>query len=203
MPRTNINYTNTSIYKLCCKNLNISDIYVGHTTNMRKRKWQHKTACNNEKNKKYNYDVYQFIRANGGFDNFDMIEIERFEAIDGNDARKKERYYIETLKATLNITIPTRTCKEWREENKEILYEKAKEKYEKNKESILEKAKEKYEKNKESIIEYQNEYYNNNKENISEKHKEKITCECGSLIRKSDLARHKQSKKHINLIRLG
>jgi hypothetical protein len=90
MPRTNINYSNTSIYKLCCKDIYIIDIYVGHTTDMRRRKWQHKTNCNNEKNKVYNLNVYQFIRNNGGWDNWDMIEIERFEAIDGNDARKKK-----------------------------------------------------------------------------------------------------------------
>ena len=117
---TTSNYvSNTSIYKLCCKNLNIIELYVGHTTDMRRRKNSHKSNCNNEKTKDYNLNVYQFIRNNGGWDNWDMIEIERFEAIDGNDARKKERYYIETLKATLNITIPTQTIKEWHEENKE------------------------------------------------------------------------------------
>jgi hypothetical protein len=119
MPRTKINYSNTIIYKICCKNLNIIELYVGHTTDMRRRKNSHKSNCNNEKTKDYNLNVYQFIRNNGGWDNWDMIEIERFEAIDGNDARKKERYYIETLKATLNITIPTQTIKEWHEENKE------------------------------------------------------------------------------------
>lgn len=189
MPRTNINYTNTSIYKLCCKDLNIIELYVGHTTDMKKRKNHHKTACNNEKDKQHNYDVYKFIRANGGWDNWDMIEIERFEAINGNDARKKERYYIETLKATLNMYIPTQTIKEYREKNREIINEYQNEYYEKNKEKINEKRKKDYKK-----------YYEKNKEKINEKNKEKITCECGCKIRKSDLPRHKRSKKHINLI---
>jgi predicted GIY-YIG superfamily endonuclease len=202
MPKTNINYTNTSIYKLCCKDLNITELYVGHTTDMRKRKWQHKTACNNETDKHHNLNVYQFIRNNGGWDNWDMVEIERFEAIDGNDARKKERYWIEELKATLNITIPTQTKKEYYESHKEIINEKHKNYIKNNFEIIKEYKKEWREENKESILEYHKEWYEKNKEIINENKKEKITCECGSLIRKSDLARHKQSKKHINLIRL-
>ena len=202
MPKTNINYTNTSIYKLCCKDLNITELYIGHTTDMRRRKYQHKSNCNNEKSKRYNLNVYQFIRNNGGWDNWDLIEIERFEAIDGNDAKKKERYYIETLKATLNMYIPTQTHNEYYEKNKEILNEKHKEYIKNNFEIIKEYQKEWREEKKESILEYHKNYYAKNKEIINEKNKEKITCECCSLIRKSDLARHKQSKKHFNLIHL-
>jgi hypothetical protein len=198
MPRTNINYSNTSIYKLCCKDLNITELYVGSTTDMRRRKNQHKTTCNNETSKFYNFKVNQFIRNNGGWDNWDMIEVEKYNAIDGNDAKKRERYYIETLKATLNVIIPTRTYKEWCEENKEIINKKQKEYNEKNKESIREQRKEYHKNNKEKLLEYKKEYRKENKEILLEKQKEKITCECGSLIRKNDLAKHKKTKKHIN-----
>jgi hypothetical protein len=85
MPKTNINYSNTIIYKLCCKDLSITDIYVGHTTDMRKRKWGHKSNCNNEKIKNYNLNVYQFIRNNGGWDNWEMIEIEKYPCNDRNE----------------------------------------------------------------------------------------------------------------------
>ena len=40
------------------------------------------------------------------------------------------------------------------------------------------------------------EYYLKKKDIISEKHKLKITCECGSVIRKCAIARHKKSIKH-------
>lgn len=33
MPNKNIDYSNTIIYKIYCKNKFITDIYVGHTTN--------------------------------------------------------------------------------------------------------------------------------------------------------------------------
>ena len=89
MPRTNINYSNTIIYKLYCKDLSISQLYIGHTTNMRRRKYSHNWKCNND-NKSYNSKVYTFIRENGGFDNWDMIEIERYPCNNLNEAKKKK-----------------------------------------------------------------------------------------------------------------
>jgi hypothetical protein len=185
MPRTNIDYYKTTIYKICCKNLDITKIYIGNTTDMRKRKYEHKSCCINVKNKHYNLKVYQFIRENGGWDNWDMIEIEKYNAIDGYDAKKRERYWIEELKATLNIDLPSRTRKQWVEDNKEI---------------IAEKKKEYQENNKEKLKEYKKEYRENNKQILSEKKKEKITCDCGCEISKYYLKEHQQSKKHINLM---
>jgi hypothetical protein len=43
-------------------------------------------------------------------------------------------------------------------------------------------------------------YYIRHKASINLKQAEKITCECGSIVRKSDIARHKNSKKHRNYI---
>ena len=90
MPRTNIDYSNTIIYKICCKDISITEIYVGHTTDMRRRKNRHKSDCYNKNTNNYNNNIYKFIRDNGGWSNWDMIEIERFEAIDTNDAKKKK-----------------------------------------------------------------------------------------------------------------
>jgi len=33
MPKENIDYSNTIIYKICCSDFSITDLYVGHTTN--------------------------------------------------------------------------------------------------------------------------------------------------------------------------
>ena len=41
------NYANSIIYKLCCKDILITDIYVGSTTNIVKRRHNHKSYCNN------------------------------------------------------------------------------------------------------------------------------------------------------------
>jgi hypothetical protein len=57
---------------------NDTDIYVGSTCNNIQRKYHHKTASKNPKNKEYNKSLYTFIRANGGWDAFTMKIIKEF-----------------------------------------------------------------------------------------------------------------------------
>ena len=106
MPKIEIDYSNTIIYKITCKDSNIKDVYVGHTTNFVQRKHAHKQSCINEKSTNYNCKLYQVIRNNGGWDNWSMIEIEKYPCNDGNEARARERYWCETLNATLNDRMP-------------------------------------------------------------------------------------------------
>tara|TARA_R110000765_G_scaffold173021_1_gene277898 strand:+ start:221 stop:463 length:243 start_codon:yes stop_codon:yes gene_type:complete len=54
-----------------------------------------------------------------------------------------------------------------------------------------------YQDNKEDIKKYQQEYRDNNKEEIDKKKAEKITCECGCIVSKQQIARHKKTQKHI------
>ena len=89
MPRLAIDYSNTIIYKIVCKDLNIKDLYVGHTTDFKRRKSEHKGNTTNSKGVPYKLKLYEKMRANGGWDNWDMIEIEKFSCIDGNEAKKK------------------------------------------------------------------------------------------------------------------
>ena len=116
-------YSKSFIYKLCCNDVNVKDVYVGSTLNFKKRKSEHKTKCYREKDKAYNYKVYQFIRANGGWDNFDMILIEQYEAKSKLDLHARERHWLETLNATLNGYIPTRTDAEYYKDNIEYYNE--------------------------------------------------------------------------------
>ena len=103
MPKENINYSNTIIYKIYCKSKHINDIYVGHTTNFAKRKWQHKSCCNNPTNEQLSkFKIYSAIRDNGGWDNWDMIEIAKYNCKDVTDARIKEQLHYEELQASLN-----------------------------------------------------------------------------------------------------
>jgi hypothetical protein len=106
MPKNIINYDNTIIYKLCCNDMTIKDIYVGHTTNFIKRKQCHKNCCNSSQNKKHHLYKYEFIRNNGGWNNWSMIEIIKVKCIDVYEACKIERQYIEELGATLNKYMP-------------------------------------------------------------------------------------------------
>jgi hypothetical protein len=92
----------TIIYKICCKDTNISDFYIGHTNDLKKKKYHHKSSYNNEKSKIYNCKVYQFMRENGGWNNFEFIQIECFNCINAIEARARERYHIGLLKPSLN-----------------------------------------------------------------------------------------------------
>jgi len=106
MPKTEIDYTNTIIYKIICKDANINDVYVGHTTNFVQRKHAHKQSCINTKSKNYKCKLYEVIRANGGWANWKMEIINFFECKDHYEARKKEQEYFITLGATLNSIEP-------------------------------------------------------------------------------------------------
>ena len=106
MPRTKMNYNNTVMYKLVCKDLNVKDIYVGSTTNFIERKANHKNKCNCESNQNHQYKVYQMIRDSGGWDNWEMIQIETFPCENGNEARARERYWYEELHANMNTRNP-------------------------------------------------------------------------------------------------
>jgi hypothetical protein len=103
MPKNVIDYSNTIIYKIFCNDENISDLYVGHTTNFPKRKYQHKMSCSNLNNK---YKIYEIIRQNGGWDNWNMIELAKYNCKDHTEARIKEQEHYELLKANLNSLPP-------------------------------------------------------------------------------------------------
>ncbi len=217
------NYSNSIIYKLCCKDINIKEIYVGSTTNFRSRKAENKKDCKDKDRK-----VFVFIRENGGWENWDMVMIEEYPCDNIRQLLKRERYWIEELSAILNIEIPSRTNKEYYDENKKNISDKRKEKYRENIEIEREKAKirtRKYrednkekleikhnsiefkqmkkeynkeyrENNKELLMKNSNQYYYDNKETINKKKRENIiTCEnCNKKINKNSLTRHLQTQ---------
>ena len=98
MPRTIPEYSRSSIYKLCCNNTDVTDIYIGSTTNFSNRKKCHKCSCTKLGNKKYENRVYQFIRTNGGWENWSMVEIEQYNANNKRHLETRERYWIESMK---------------------------------------------------------------------------------------------------------
>jgi ribosomal protein S27AE len=186
MTKTPIDYSKTIIYKICCKDPNIKDVYVGSTTNFRSRKFKHKSCCNNPNYRDSNLYVYRFIRENGGWQNWNMIMIKEYSKCESKQqCLKKERKYIEKLNATLNSDIPGRTMKEWIKDNKESVKQQRKRHYVINKERITKKSRE---------------YYNINKEKIKQKRNLKIKCECGNFVTNNHMSRHKKTKKHLDLL---
>jgi len=199
-----VDYSKGLIYKLCCKDATIEDIYIGSTTNFTKRKHKHKYDCYNlNKIKTYNRILYKCIRENGGFENWDMILIEFYSCNNKKELEAKERKYIEELKPTLNFTIPTRTKEEWYQHNKYTIIERQKHYYENNKDKKKQYHKEYQLNHKEKLDKYKKEYYDTNKTIISEKSKIKIECNfCKSLVCKKTLKRHQTSLKCLKFQKL-
>jgi hypothetical protein len=168
------------------------------TTNFTKRKYKHHYNSANEKSTHYNLKVYQFIRLNGGWENWDMILVEEYPCDNYNQALARERHWYEELNGDLNSILPIRTeeeskelpkiyLKEYQEINKTTLSQKKKEKYEQNKVAIRQKVSEKYQENKAEILAKQRE----------RQHRRTTPCECGGVINSSQKQRHLNSKMHI------
>jgi hypothetical protein len=134
-------------------------------------KSQHKHSCNTGKHRCYNQKIYQYIRDNGGWDNWNMIEIEKYPCNDKREAEAREVYWQSDFNAKLNAIRAYRTEEQQQEYNK--VYR---------------------EKKRDYIKEHQKEYYKKYYEN----YKEKIKCDCGCVIFKHNLKKHLKTKKPTN-----
>ena len=195
MPKTILDYSKTIMYKIVCKDLNVKDCYVGHTTDMTKRKCGHKHVCNNEKNKDHNLKIYKIIRENGGWDNWTMVLVETFPCKDKHEACRRERELYEELDAKMNTLRPYIT----QEETKALKQQIDKQYREEHKEKIEQYKKQYREEHQEEIKKYDKQYREEHKEKIeqyNEKMKEKIECEfCSKLLQKCSISRHYKTCK--------
>jgi hypothetical protein len=159
------NYNNTLIYKLVCNDLTVTDVYVGHTTDFVVRKYRHKSFCNNINSKSYNFKVYKMIRENGGWENWTMVEVEKYPCNDSNEARARERHWYEILNANMNSCVPGRSNKDsvkaYKDANKEKIKQYKKAWNDAN-----------YEQNKEKLKKNSKEYYNDKKDAINARRRE-------------------------------
>lgn len=182
-------YSKGCIYKIKHKeDYDDENIYVGSTCNIIRRRCKHKNTCNNPEKEGHNRLVYQHIRINGGWDDFILIKIHDYPCKDKDELKIEERRMVDILKSKLNMISPYLTDEEYIEKDKD----RCKKYRENNKEKIAEKKREEYLNNKEKIIERSRIRYENNKE----ERKEKITCECGSVVSKASMTRHCKTKTH-------
>ena len=214
------NYQNSKIYKLVSPHTD--EIYIGSTTQKLCQRLSGHSRSFRKKNKCTSVKLLELGKVK-------IVLIEDFPCDRKEELLKRERYYIENFDC-VNKYIPGRTKKEYYEDNKELISEKAKvyreenkeiitqkvkvyrEKnkeiisqqrkgfYENNKEKMREKAKEYRGKNKEIISQREKEYRGKNKEIISQRKKVKYTCDCGSIISRAEKARHEKTIKHQNYL---
>lgn len=107
MPKTPIDYKKAVIYSIVSKT-DETLLYIGSTTNFRHRKWEHKSDCNTET---YLTPVYLMIRANGGWDAFEMKPVKEFPCenkiqltIEEERIRKEMNANLNSRKATIDVT---------------------------------------------------------------------------------------------------
>ena len=154
-------------------------VYIGSTTDLRRRKYNHASASLHAPS-----EVYKYIRANGGFDNFDLFEIERVElmgletvGINKKELYEREKHHIKEMRnngfVVLNKNIPNRNCAEY------------------------------YQDNKIDITNRTKTYRINNRPMVLQKKNQRITCACGVQYNNSNKVNHCKTQRHLNFTRLS
>ena len=99
--KRHIDYSNTIIYQLTCKDESVSDTYIGHTTNIERRISDHckdsLTRC---------IKLYEFIRSHGGWQNWYMKILGTYVCNNLGQASRIEWYWWNKLGGTLNSVRP-------------------------------------------------------------------------------------------------
>lgn len=115
-------------------------VYVGSTKAFNNRKYDHNKRCNTPTNQKhYNMKIYSIIRANGGWDTWNMVKIDEIKDCSLTESQIKEQEWIDKLKANMNTNNAHETeelfkerkqieDKKYHENHKEIISERKKEK---------------------------------------------------------------------------
>jgi hypothetical protein len=182
--------TPISFYRFVCEDENITSTYVGHTANFTRRKSGHKHDCNTDTSKYYNLKIYQTIRANGGWDNWRMIEIKNQLCESKRHAERIEQELIDQYKAELNTN--KAFCVETKEEYNKNYSVKH---YLNNKTKKLENQKQYREINKDKVLEYHKQYRQKNKEILAEKRKIFYQNNREKLIEQNKQCRLKKNNK--------
>jgi hypothetical protein len=160
-------------YRLVCRDITVTECYVGHTTNEVDRRYNHKSDCTNEKGERYNRHVYRFIRDHGGFENWQLLVIEQLAVKDKVAAVLRERHWCELYNATLNSNVPGRTRAEYNLAHRE-------------------EAAAHYVEHRAEVLKRQAAHYAANKDRIKEKH----DCPCGGKHTTGDKLKHFRTVLH-------
>lgn len=168
-----MDYKNGKIYRLVC---NISGKqYIGSTTQpLPKRLYWHKTDFKKwEKDNTRDYTRSFDVLKNK---DYDIILIENFPCNSKYELERRERYWIENTNC-VNLTIPTRTPKEYKEDNRDKI------------DKYMEQWRHE---NKEHMKNYSKKY---RQERYEYRH-EKFECECGGKYIRTLKSQHLKTKKH-------
>jgi hypothetical protein len=178
MPRTPIDFSKGLIYSIVCKT-DETLIYIGSTTNFTKRKTQHKSNCHNENKKDHNYPVYVMIRANGGWDNFDMKPVKEYPCenniqltIEEERVRKELQATLNTNRAFLSEEEEKERYRKYYEANTAEINKRCRKYYEANTAEINKRQRKYREEHKAELKEYKRKYAQEHKDERNKKRRE-------------------------------
>jgi|TARA_R110000744_G_C19066356_1_gene529585 hypothetical protein len=172
-----IDYKNGKIYQIVCNDT--GEVYVGSTASSLEDR-----LSNHEKKSKCDGGRLCCSKQIIDRGNYAIEILETYPCESQDELRRKEGEYQKSMKC-INTLIAGRTNKEYHQDYKVAIRERKVLYNNKHKVYIKGLAHTRYEKH---AVEQ------------CEKQKVKSTCECGCIIRKNGLTRHKRTKRHIDLM---
>jgi hypothetical protein len=183
------NYANGIIYKLARRD-GAGECYVGSTCSLRQRRYMHKHVCTVPDSQHHHMRLYEHIRSNGGWDEWDCVPLEEHPCENKTQLHIRERHWVDTLRPSLNTRAPAALALA----GGQAAYDA--ERYAANREAVLAQKAEYYAANRERLAAKMADYYAANRERLLARSKERVTCECGAEVSRSNLGTHRRSPKH-------
>jgi len=160
-----MDYKNGKIYKMICNNTGLC--YIGSTTQkLCKRKAVHKSSYKRFMNGKGRYITSYKVMENN---DYEIVLVQEYPCDNKEQLHRMERFYIENT-ACVNKCIPTRTVKEYHEQNKT------------------------------KISQQKKEYYIANRQKLLKKYNTKFQCPCGGRYTHVHKAVHCRTLKHLKYL---
>lgn len=102
-PRASPNFQNGAIYKIYCKDETITDYFIGRTTNLKATIATLRGRCNNPNNASYHRKYCEFIRNNGGVNNWSVCILQEYPTDNVHSLVRETQRLLLILKPSLNI----------------------------------------------------------------------------------------------------
>ena len=156
------NYANTLIHKIKCKDPLVPDFYLGYATSSLIRVAKmFQARCKSDNN----WPVCDFVRNNGGFENWVFERLDSKPCTTSLEARTELRRHFNANPPSLNKHLPTRTSKEYAKGDKN----KAAQKVYRNThlDKIHQDQAAHYQKNKEALLKKRRVYFLANKDMVN------------------------------------
>lgn len=217
------NYQQGKIYELKC--LTSGKVYIGSTTKkyLSQRLVHHKSSFKRWRDGIDNKYCTSYIVLEG--ENYEIHLLELYPCNSCDELHTRERHYIEQVDC-VNRNVPTRTCKEYYDDNRDKILEYQQEYRSTHKSLIQERDRRYRHSHKEEISakkqEYRNlhaeeirikkaDYYERNSDRLKARaiqyrlenndqinswKKEKIQCPCGVVTDRGHKSRHEQTQHH-------